>query len=119
MHGSTGSGTTTYNGITPLTKFSAILVPVVSLKVVFVDENEYSVGDGCFGIYPASSGKNAWWNLPGSRHTKGCTFSFADGHAELWKWHGTAVLTYVSAGQPADPVGTSDDLPRVQRTTLP
>jgi len=119
LHGSIGSGATTYNGITPLTTFSAIVNPGVSQKLVFVDENEYSVGDGCFGIYPVSSGKNAWWNLPGSRHSKGCVFSFADGHAEYWKWHGTAVLTYVAAGQPADPVGTSDDLPRVQHATLP
>jgi prepilin-type N-terminal cleavage/methylation domain-containing protein/prepilin-type processing-associated H-X9-DG protein len=119
LHGSTGSGATTYNGVTPLTRFSEILNPGVSQKLVFVDENEYSVGDGCCGIYPASTGRNAWWNLPGSRHSKGCVFSFADGHAEHWTWHGTAVLTYVAAGQPADPVGTSDDLPRVQRATLP
>ena len=35
-----------------------------------------------------------WWNLPGSRHNTGTTLSFADGHAEYWKWHGTAVLTF-------------------------
>jgi prepilin-type processing-associated H-X9-DG protein len=84
-------------------------------KVVFIDENESSVGDGCFGCYPVGSYPtvNIWWNLAGSRHTKGCTFSFADGHTEYWKWHGKSVLVYVSGDQPGDPVGTSDDMPRM------
>lgn len=90
-----------------------------STKIVFVDENENTVGDGCFGCYPAGSYPllNLWWNLAGSRHTKGCTFSFSDGHAEYWKWHGISVLSvnpsYAGGDQPGDPVGTSDDLPRV------
>jgi prepilin-type processing-associated H-X9-DG protein len=79
-------------------------------------ENEYSVDDGCLGIYPASSGVKLWWNLPGSRHNHGCTFSFADGHSEPWKWHGSAVLVYTSYDQPAD---NSDDLPRTQAGTDP
>jgi len=85
----------------------------VSQKFVFVDENEYSVGDACFALHSNGSIPYCgllWWNLPGSRHNKGCTFSFADGHAELWKWHGSAVLTF-SASKPAD---SSDDLPRVE-----
>jgi prepilin-type N-terminal cleavage/methylation domain-containing protein/prepilin-type processing-associated H-X9-DG protein len=123
MNGVTGNPPfnpgTPYNGVTPFTKASGIVNPGTSQKIVFVDENEKSVGDGCFGIYPRSSGKNQWWNLPGSRHNKGCTFSFADGHAEIWKWHGSAVLTFVSSDQPADPVGTSDDLARMQAGTVP
>jgi prepilin-type N-terminal cleavage/methylation domain-containing protein/prepilin-type processing-associated H-X9-DG protein len=110
------SASTTYRGVTPVTKYEAIRVPSVSQKVVFIDENEYGVGDGVFGIHPALRGPRQWWNLPGSRHSKGCTFSFADGHAENWKWHGSSVLTYVGLDQAAD---NSDDLPRVQATTLP
>ncbi len=90
----------------------------VSQKIVFLDENERSVGDGCFGIHTRQSGVNAWWNLPGSRHNKGCTLSFADGHAEAWKWHGNTVTTYVGPDQPADPPGTSDDLPRMEEGTV-
>lgn len=116
-----------YNGVTTLIKYSDILNPGPSLKIAFVDESENGVGDGCFGIYPASSGKNVWWNLPGPRHNNGATFSFADGHAELWKWHGSAVVadnslppSQIQAGNlPADPVGTSDDLRRVQNGTVP
>jgi len=82
--------------------------------IVFVDENEFSVDDGDFAIDPTGSGQNRWWNLPGSRHSKGTTWSFADGHAEYWKWHGTAVLTFNGYYQAAD---TSDDLARVQACT--
>ncbi len=111
-----GSGNPVYRGVAPIAKFTGIVNPAPTLKVVFVDENEKSVGDGCFGIYPASSGKQAWWNLPGSRHNHGCTLSFADGHAEVWRWRGSAVLTYTADSQAAD---TSDDLPRMQRATIP
>lgn len=93
--------------------------PTVDKMIVFVDENEYSVDDGDYAIDPTGSGQNRWWNLPGSRHNKGTTWSFADGHAEYWKWHGTAVLTFNAYYQAADPVGTSDDLPRVQACTCP
>jgi len=105
----------------PITKYSGIQTAGVSVsqKIVFVDENESSVGDGAFGINLVNSGLDAWWNLPGSRHNKGCIFSFADGHAEYWKWHGGDVLTYVGIEQAADPAGTSDDLPRVQAGTIP
>ena len=28
-----------------------------------------------------------WWNDPmGTYHTEGCTFSYADGHVEKYKW---------------------------------
>ena len=96
----------------------------VSQMIVFVDENEHSVDDGVFALHSQGSGINKWWNLPGSRHNKGCTFSFADGHAELWKWHGSKVLTYIPSAngnntgdQDADPTsgpGSSDDLPRAE-----
>lgn len=120
MNGVTGTPLnppgTPYNGVTPFTTYAGIVNPGTSKKVVFIDENEDSVGDGCFGIHPKSSGQNTWWNLPASRHDKGCTFSFADGHVEYWKWHGTAVLTFTGFDQPAD---TSEDLPRVQMGTVP
>ncbi len=89
-------------------------------KIVFVDENENSVGDGCFGLYPSGSDVNMWWNMAGSRHDKGCTFSFYDGHVEYYKWHGVAVTTYpqtspVTSDWPGDsPWGASDDLPRIE-----
>jgi prepilin-type processing-associated H-X9-DG protein len=102
--------------IYPLLKYSQIIVPPPTQKIVFVDENEYDITGGTCAIN-AINGNYAseWWNLPGSRHNKGNTFSFADGHVEHWQWHGTAVLTYVSGNQPGD---KSDDLPRTEAGTV-
>jgi prepilin-type N-terminal cleavage/methylation domain-containing protein/prepilin-type processing-associated H-X9-DG protein len=118
MNGSTGSGTTTQYGETPFVKYGDIRNPGTAQKIVFVDENEYECGDGCFGLYPETYTTTSWWNPPGYRHSKGCTFSFADGHAEYLKWHGTAVPSFTSLSGPW-PADTSDDLHRVQRWTPP
>lgn len=106
----------TFNGVTSLVKYNNIGLPGFAQMIAFVDENEHSIDDGCFGIYSVSSGQKKWWNLPASRHNNGCNFSFADGHSESWKWHGTAVLTYVGPYQAPD---NSDDLPRVMAGTVP
>jgi prepilin-type N-terminal cleavage/methylation domain-containing protein/prepilin-type processing-associated H-X9-DG protein len=105
-------------GVRPLRKYGEINPPNphANQMIVFADENEYSVDDGDFAIYPAGSGQNKWWNLPGNRHSNGTTWSFADGHAERWKWHGTAVLKFVGYYAIAD---SSDDLARVQACTSP
>jgi prepilin-type N-terminal cleavage/methylation domain-containing protein len=113
-------GTFTRNGatITTLAKINQIVPPYPgpARMLAFVDENEFSIEDGCFAVYPPSSGVNEWWNLGGNRHNGCCTFSFVDSHAEVWKWHGTSVLTFQSYDQPGD---SSDDLPRVQRGSGP
>ena len=131
--GGPAHGGGTFNGVTTLAKFSQIQTRSagVAQKIVFVDEAPNNVDDGCFGIYPASSQNHAWWNLPGCRHDgqRACTFTFADGHAELWRWHGSAVIAdnslsytalwngHATADPPAGP-GSSDDLPRVQAGTV-
>jgi prepilin-type N-terminal cleavage/methylation domain-containing protein/prepilin-type processing-associated H-X9-DG protein len=70
-----------------------------SKVMAFVCEDAASINDGVFFVYapPASE----WKDLPGSRHSSGCTFSFCDGHVEYWKWQ---------YSQPDD----TDDLARVQ-----
>ena len=107
------------NGVRSVRKLSEIKPPNpgVAQMIVFVDENEYSVDDGDFATAVVGGPHDGtWWNLPGSRHSNGTTWSFADGHAEWWKWHGSAVLTFNSYYQAAD---TSDDLRRVQACTSP
>jgi prepilin-type N-terminal cleavage/methylation domain-containing protein/prepilin-type processing-associated H-X9-DG protein len=119
LGGSTPSGSELLlTGVRPVLKYSEIKSPnpEPDKMFVFMDENEFSVDDGRFAIDPAGSGRNRWWNLPGSRHDKGATLSFADGHVEYWQWHGTAVLTFKAYKQAAD---NSDDLTRIQACTSP
>ena len=114
----TGTGVL-LNGVHPVHNYGDIRPPNPgpSQMFVFVDENEFSVDDGDFAVaVPGGPHDGTWWNLPGSRHGKGTVWSFADGHAEHWKWHGTAVLTFTGYYQPAD---SSDDLARVQACTSP
>jgi len=117
-------------GVRGLVKYTDMRAPnpTPTQMIVFCDENEWSVDDGDFALDPAGSGENRWWNMPGSRHNKGTTWSFADGHAEYWKWHGT-VVPAAENGTPNStsnpnymaytPADSSDDLPRVQACTSP
>lgn len=52
--------------------------------LAFLDESINSVDDGFF----ATPLQDVWMNSPTTRHTGGVTLSFADGHAERWKWLG-------------------------------
>jgi prepilin-type N-terminal cleavage/methylation domain-containing protein/prepilin-type processing-associated H-X9-DG protein len=126
MNGSGGTGAIVdnagLNNQAPVAKYSEIIKPGTAQMVVFVDENEYECGDGCFGLYTWSytldNQPASWWNPPASRHGKTATFSFADGHEEFLKWHGQNVPAFTSMDGPW-PGDTSDDLFRVEKWTLP
>ena len=68
---------------------------------------------------------NIWFNLPCNRHNNGTVWSFADGHCEYWRWHGTIVntpqyQTEYYAGNGSDiPGDGSDDLPRTEAGSVP
>jgi prepilin-type N-terminal cleavage/methylation domain-containing protein/prepilin-type processing-associated H-X9-DG protein len=120
LGGATSSGSgPLLTGVRPVLRYREITSPnpEAGKMFVFMDENEFSVDDGEFVMAVAGGLHDGqWWNLPGSRHNKGTTLSFADGHVEYWKWHGTAVLTFTGYYQAAD---DSDDLARVQACTSP
>jgi prepilin-type N-terminal cleavage/methylation domain-containing protein/prepilin-type processing-associated H-X9-DG protein len=64
-------------------KFSDIRHPPPTQAFVFVDEHPLSIDDGYFSIqvdFPY------WGNFLSTYHSRGDNFSFADGHAEHWKW---------------------------------
>jgi len=80
-------------------------------RLVYVDEGKTSVQS--WTIY---YNQESWWDGVPVRHGEGTNFSFADGHAEYWKWedprtikfaHGDSGLTAAQAGNP--------DIHRVQR----
>ena len=73
-------------------KASQVMNP--SLKMVFAEESEYTLGDGEFAMNPLHNGVmiyTAWWNFPDNRHSDGANFSFLDGHCEYHKWRGPIV----------------------------
>lgn len=84
-----------------------IRAPRPSLAFVFVDEHENSIDDGHFGFLPET---DQWLNIPATRH-HGATFSFADGHSELFAWHDPATLA-LTHGFVTTP--NNADLKRVQ-----
>jgi prepilin-type processing-associated H-X9-DG protein len=118
LGGSTPSGSELLlTGVRPVLRYREISSPNPDpgKMFVFMDENEFSVDDGSFAVAVVGGPHHGtWWNLPGSRHNKGATLSFADGHVEYWRWHGTAVLHFTGYYQAED---SSDDLARVQACT--
>lgn len=70
-------------GIKFVRSFNDLTDPSPTLATVFLDEDEYSIQNGAIGIEPRDF---YHWNLPASRHGKAGVLTFADGHAELWRW---------------------------------
>jgi prepilin-type N-terminal cleavage/methylation domain-containing protein/prepilin-type processing-associated H-X9-DG protein len=91
-------------------KMNEIHRPDPALAIVFVDESIQSVDDGFF----ATQLDTVWMNSPTSRHQRGCTFSFADGHSERWRWNSLAVEQDWWAPAVNGLVDTSADLRRLQ-----
>ncbi len=101
-------------------KESEIDDPTPSQLIFFVGVHEDSIYDSHFGI-PARGSPFAneprWWDLPAGRHSQGCSFSFADGHVERWKW--ASPKTFTEPGQPVHQDGELGDWLRVQRAVKP
>ena len=86
-----------------------IAKPPAAQASVFLDEHQVSIDDGHFGFNPEG---DLWMNLPAVWHNRGCDFSFADGHAELFKWRDARTLTLNMINSITTP--NSRDLKRVQ-----
>jgi prepilin-type N-terminal cleavage/methylation domain-containing protein/prepilin-type processing-associated H-X9-DG protein len=71
-------------------KINEITNPGVSKQSVFWCEDPRSIDNGAFGVNASPS--LTWQNLPTSSHNKAGSVSFADGHAESWKWKGSSIL---------------------------
>jgi prepilin-type processing-associated H-X9-DG protein len=63
--------------------FSDLTEPMPVKAAVFIDEDAHSIQNGAIGIEPREF---YHWNLPASRHGNAGTLTFADGHAETWRW---------------------------------
>jgi prepilin-type N-terminal cleavage/methylation domain-containing protein/prepilin-type processing-associated H-X9-DG protein len=107
-------------------KSAQILNPGSSKASVFLDEDEYSIDNGAIGIAGLGLGPTPLlynWNTPGKRHNRGCTISFADGHAESWRWNGEFLRTksgdVLNFTTPPNTPGNLSDFTRLQGTVPP
>lgn len=90
-------------------KTADIIAPPPSQAFVFLDEHQNSIDDGHFGFAPEG---NTWMNLPAMWHQNGCDFSFADGHAEAFKWRDPRTLAIKVINSVSTP--NNQDLKRLQ-----
>ena len=65
-------------------RLSDILTPPPVQLWVFTDEHPDSINDGWLTDSPSDT--TSWGDLPGSYHTGGTEFGYADGHAEYKQW---------------------------------
>jgi prepilin-type N-terminal cleavage/methylation domain-containing protein/prepilin-type processing-associated H-X9-DG protein len=96
-------------------KLSQIQNPDPVKCIAFLDVHEEEIIDAQFGFptrpdWPQNA--NVWFDLPANRHNQGCSLSFADGHAEHWKW----AVPKIYAGVFEQPLtaGEKPDYQRIQ-----
>lgn len=65
------------------------ILPNVSKRVVFIDEGRMT--SDAYAVY---YDREQWFDSPPVRHGAGTTVSFADGHAEHWKWKGADTIQH-------------------------
>jgi prepilin-type N-terminal cleavage/methylation domain-containing protein/prepilin-type processing-associated H-X9-DG protein len=112
------NGVPALDGLPSFAKLAEINRPEPSELFVFLDVHEDGIVDSLFGIpWPGSGLADEWWDLPANRHNRGCNFSFADGHAEHWKW--TVPKIFIDAPQPVVGEGEIKDYRRVQAHVKP
>lgn len=102
-------------GLTENKKFSDIKDPGSSQANFFVDEQAESIDDGYFAVDSHQSAN--WRNTIASRHGNGGMVSFADGHAELWRWF--EAKTKLLKGLNAPTTVNDRDLRRLKEATYP
>jgi prepilin-type N-terminal cleavage/methylation domain-containing protein/prepilin-type processing-associated H-X9-DG protein len=84
-------------------KFSGIINPPPSRLFVFIDEHPDTLVDAQFGnpvgipFYP-----QIWFDMPADRHNQAANLSFADGHAERWRWRAPKVFQFFTQAPTPD-----------------
>ena len=101
------NGSMGISGYKPMYLESQMTQPAPALTILFVDEAPPSINDGLF-VIPSTGPK--WSDLPAVWHSRGCNFSFADGHAEHWRWTDPRTLTV----QRGDITDNNPDFQRMQ-----
>jgi hypothetical protein len=82
-------------------KYAELNDPGPTKTFVFLDMREDSIDMGNFAVnmagWPDRPSLYRFWDLPGFFHHRACGFSFADGHSEIHKWHGSRIRPPVTS----------------------
>jgi prepilin-type N-terminal cleavage/methylation domain-containing protein len=99
-------------------KLSTINKPPPSSAMVFIEESPVTIDDGYFAI-PVGTNPTQWQNAPSAHHGGNSgVLSFADGHAEMWRWIEPTTPKIRTLSYTA-PKGANDrDLKRLQDVIL-
>jgi prepilin-type N-terminal cleavage/methylation domain-containing protein/prepilin-type processing-associated H-X9-DG protein len=99
-------------------KFTEINQPSPADLFDFIDTQEDDIWDATFGIpSPGSPYQDYWVDLPADRHNRGANLSFADGHAEHWRWQAPKI--YQGPFWPPYSADDMKDLRRLQQHVKP
>ncbi len=94
-----GQGIYGISGYPTMYKESQMTIPSPSSTFVFLDESPATLNDGWFFL---SATGDTWYDLPATGHSRGCNFSFADGHAEHWRWADPRTMSLTYQGSTAN-----------------
>ena len=84
-------------------KYTEIRRPNPSQLFVFIDEHPDTLLDSQFGNpVGAPWWGPMWFDMPADRHNQGACLSFADGHAERWRWRVPMTANYMGQTPTAD-----------------
>lgn len=92
-----------------LTKMVNIKRP--SERIIFLDE-----GYVTYGGFTIWYDRAEWWDLPPTRHNKGITLGYADGHSGFFRWRDQDTID-LSQGKPGSSLSQpgNEDLAMIQR----
>jgi prepilin-type N-terminal cleavage/methylation domain-containing protein/prepilin-type processing-associated H-X9-DG protein len=97
-----GNDSSAINTLVVYRKESDMVRPGPANLWVFIDENPYSINDSSF-ISDPDLAYQEWIDYPATYHNNAGGIAFADGHAEIHRWHDPNVLkfsqTMASGGQ--------------------
>jgi len=93
-------------------KTSSIIDPGPAQAFVFIEESYLTIDDGYFAV--KRPGVNIWQNSPTVRHGRACELSFADGHAEIWRWRFLSKDQDLDASVRVGGVDSTRDLEKLQ-----
>ncbi|MCP5524566.1 MAG: prepilin-type N-terminal cleavage/methylation domain-containing protein [Verrucomicrobiales bacterium] len=96
-------------------KASSIVNPSPSEAFVFLEESIITIDDGYFAM---KATQTVWQNSPSTRHNQSTVFSFADGHAEMWKWGQLNVDQDLDTAIVKGGVSTLTDYLKLQKAVL-